>query len=258
MRSALGLLFLLALFARAAEPPLPTPKGFVTDTAGVLDAATQRRITDLAEELRAKTGAEIAVVTVPTTAPLDDFSYALKLFDAWRPGRKREDTGVLLLLAVQDRKLRVMTGYGIEGVLPDGLVGEIQDRAIVPELRAGRIGEGIWRGVAELATRIAASHGVQLTGVPPPSNAPPPQQGPPLLGLLLLLLVIAIMIYRARNPPRSRFRGGGPGIFFPGGFGGGGFGGGDLGGWGGGGGGFGGFGGFGGGGTGGGGAGRSW
>src|SRR5438046_8865930 len=157
---ALGLLLVLALPALAAEPRIPAPEGFVTDRAGVIPPATRGRLTALLEELKQKTGAEIAVVIVPTTAPLDDFTYAMRIADAWKPGRKREDTGIDLLGAAQDRKLRILTGYGIEGILPDGVVGEIEDREIVPAFRAGRMDEGSRRGVVPLAGRIAADRGV--------------------------------------------------------------------------------------------------
>src|SRR5262249_56605870 len=131
--------------ARADEPAIPTPHGFVTDLAGVLPADVTTRLTALLTELQAKTGAEIAVLTVRTTAPLDDFTYAMRVVDAWRPGRKREDTGLLVLVAVKDRKLRVLTGYGLEGILPDGLVGQIEDEAMLPAFRTGRMDEGIER-----------------------------------------------------------------------------------------------------------------
>jgi uncharacterized protein len=232
----------LALVA-ASEPPIPRPDGFVTDRAGVIDAATRTRLTGLLEELRAKTGAEIAIVTVDSTQPLDDFTYAMRVADAWKPGRKKDDNGVVFLLAVQDRKLRILTGYGLEGILPDGLIGEIEDREIVPALKAGRIPEAIWNGTAELARRIAADRGVTLTGVPPRRPSPEPDALPGWVVFLLLLVVLFLVLYQARHP--SRFRGGGP---YLGGFGGGGFGGYSGGG----------SGGFGGGGFGGGGAGRSW
>src|SRR5438876_11007420 len=112
MRSGLALalgLLALALPALAAEPRIPAPEGFVTDRAGVIPPATRERLTALLEELRHKTGAEIAVVTVPTTVPLDDFTYALGIAEAWKPGRKREDTGVVFLIAVNDRELRILT-----------------------------------------------------------------------------------------------------------------------------------------------------
>ena len=241
------------LAAAVAAQEIPAPQGFVTDRAGVIDAPTRAKIEALALELQQKTGAEIAVLTVNTTEPLDDFTYAMKVADAWKVGKKGEDTGVLVLVAVGDRKVRVVTGYGVEGVLPDGLVGSIQDAEMVPEFRAGRMGEGIWRGVAQMAQRIAADRGVSLTGVPAPRRpGPPPPQQIPLWVILLVFLFLMIVAAQAN---KRGFRGGrgGP-IIFPGGFGGGG-GGGGFGGFGGGGGG---FGGFGGGGFGGGGAGRSW
>jgi uncharacterized protein len=241
----------LALSAGAADPPLPAPRGFVTDLAHVIPAATAARITALATELRDKTGAEIAVLTVDTTAPLDDFTYALRIAEAWKPGRKGEDTGVVFLVAVKDRKVRILVGYGLEGILPDGLVGEIRDREIVPAFRAGDIGGGVWRGVVALATRIAAARGARLDGMPAPEPAGQPQSGG-LLFLVIVIVIIAVMVYLTTFAPGIRSRGRGYGGY--GGFGGfGGFGGGF-----GGGGGGGGFGGFGGGSFGGGGAGGSW
>ena len=236
--------------AVAADPPIPTPQGFVNDLAGILPPATQTRLTRLLEELRAKTGAEIAVLTVDTTAPLDDFSYAMRVAEAWKPGRKRDDTGIVFLVAVRDRKLRILTGYGLEGILPDGLIGAIEDEEIVPAFRAGRMDEGIERGVRALASRIAADRGVTLTGVPPPRPRPaPPNPWITAIVLAGLLVFVLLMLYGASQQPRLRR---GRSVFpipFPGPFGGGG------GGFGGGGGG---FDGFGGGGFGGGGAGRSW
>ena len=241
----------IALATAALAQTIPAPTGFVTDTAGVLRAETRTRMTRLIEELQQKTGSEIAVLTVDSTAPLDDFSYAMKVADTWKPGRKRDDTGVLVLLAVKDRKLRILTGYGVEGVLPDGLVGEIQDREMVPAFREGNVDDGMWRGVAALAAQIAADKGVTLTGVPAPRRPASPRGPPGWIVLLFVVDIIIVLIASSQGGPRGGFRRG-PGVFFPGaGFPGGGF----PGGWGGGGGGWGGYGG----GTfGGGGSGRSW
>ena len=244
---ALGLLLTFAGLGLGAGPRIPAPEGFVTDRAGVIPPATRERLTALLEELRHKTGAEIAVVTVPTTAPLDDFTYALGIAEAWKPGRKREDTGVVFLVAVNDRKLRILTGYGLEGILPDGLVGEIEDREIVPAFRAGQMDEGIWRGVVALAGRIADARGVELSGatshrVEPPGSAPGVDAIPLVLLVVILIFVGLVLAYG--GGPRSLY--GRRGGFYSGGFGGG-FGGGG-----------GGFGGFGGGSFGGGGAGRGW
>jgi uncharacterized protein len=254
VRDALAILAALLLAVAAAAQQIPAPQGFVTDTAGVIDAPTEAKIDALALELQQKTGAEIAVLTVDSTEPLDDFTYAMQVADTWKVGKKGDDSGLLVLVAVQDRTVRVVTGYGVEGVLPDGLVGNIQDREMVPEFRAGRMGEGIWRGVAAMAQRIAVDRGATLTGVPAPRQAREPQPVQIPLWVILLVVVLAMIVMAQMN--RRGFRGGGSGpVIVPGGFGGGRRGGGDFGGFGGGGGG---FGGFGGGGFGGGGAGRSW
>jgi uncharacterized protein len=237
--------------ARAVDPPIPAPQGFVTDLAGVIPPDVKQRITRVAEGVKAKTGSEIAVLTVPTTAPLDDFTYGMRVADAWKVGARGQDTGVLILLVTNDRKLRIFTGYGVEGILPDGLVGAIQDQEIIPSFKAGRLDEGLERGVTAIAQRILAAG----EGRPVPAEG----QGidiPPWVLLLLILLLFLFLSWLGR-----RFSGGGRGggSFGRGGgyYGGypGGFGGGFPGGFGGGGGG---FGGFGGGSFGGGGAGRSW
>lgn len=250
------LLLLLLCAAPLRAQPIPAPRGFVTDLAGVIDAPTETRISNLITELQQKTGGEIAVLTVNTTAPLDDFDYAMRVADQWKIGKKGEDSGVLMVVAVQDRKIRVLTGYGVEGILPDGLVGAIQDQEMLPSFRAGNLGEGIWRGVGAIAQRMAAARGVTLSGAPAPRARAAPAAGIPLWVILLVLLLAFVVMSQMGGGPRGRFRRGrgGP-VFMPGGFGGGGRGGGGFGGFGGGGGG---FGGFGGGGFGGGGAGRSW
>jgi uncharacterized protein len=242
---ALVLLAALAV-AGAAAAQIAPPTGFVNDRAGVIDAATANKLTLLLQELQQKTGAEIAVLTVDSTTPLDDFSYAMQVAEAWKMGRKGEDTGILVLVAVKDRKSRVLVGYGLEGILPDGLVGEIQRREMVPEFREGRYGEGLWRGVGAIANRIAADRGVSLTGAPAPRATYAPERQPLPWWVIILFIAFILLMASQRRGGGSGFgrrRGGGP-IIFPGGFGGGGGrGGGGFGGFGGGGGGFGGFGG---------------
>lgn len=208
------------------------------------------RISQLADTLQRRTGAELAVLTVRSTQPLDDFTYAMRVAERWGVGKRGDDSGVLLLVATDDRKIRIVTGYGLEGVLPDGLVGAIQDEEMLPSFRAGRIDDGIWRGVVAIAGRIAESRGVTLEGIPAPRQRLPQPERVPLPGwalLLLILLVCVAIMVSARMPRGGRGFGRFPGGFSGGGGGFGGFGGRS-----------GGFGGFGGGRFGGGGAGRSW
>lgn len=246
-------LWLLPVPTTGEAPAIPPPQGLVSDFAGVIDHATRRQLTHLLEELRAKTGAEIAVVTVKTTQPLTTFEYAMRIAEAWQPGEKGKDNGVVFLVAVQDRQMFIATGYGVEGVLPDGRVGEIQDDYILPYFRKGDYARGILTGTHVMAHLIAQEYGVQLTGSQiPPAQPRVDRDAPSAFDLFLFSLVVIALLVAAftgtRRSRYSRFRGG---PYYPIGFGGGGFGGGF-------GGGGGGFGGFGGGRFGGGGAGRSW
>jgi uncharacterized protein len=247
---------LMAVGVAAAPAPLPSPIGLVSDFAGVIDSATEQRLTARLTELKQKTGAEIAVVTLPTTQPDPVPERAVRLAEAWKPGDRDKDNGVLFLVAVEDREMFIATGYGIEGALPDGLVGEIRDRTIVPKFREGNLAAGIEAGVDRMAAIIAREYGVELTGAPSPDGPEPRRfSNADLIILVIILLVIfGPYLFGWNGPPgaqggmrRRRSWDVGPPMW-GGTFGGGGFGGSGGGG----------FGGFGGGSFGGGGAGGKW
>lgn len=253
----------------AAEPIASLrPSNYVNDFAGVLDAATQARLNDLCQQVEQKAHAQIAVVTVKTLDGQDEASYALALYQKWGIGAKKTNRGVLILLAIQDRKRFIQVGYGLEPILPDGKVGGF-GREAVPLLRSGDYAGAVTLMTARVASVIAQDAGVTLDNQPrlvAPRQRPAPSGGPGVVILVVFLLFfIVIPIVRAIFRGGGGPRGGGGGLGFllgmllgSGGFGrGGGYGGGGFGGFGGGGGG-GGFGGFGGGSTGGGGAGGSW
>jgi uncharacterized protein len=240
---ALSLLLSVAHVAAAGvEPTVPAPRGYVSDYVGVIDAPTARYLEGLVDELKQKTGAEIAVVVVNSTAPLTAFDYAMKVAEAWKPGGKGKDTGIVFLVAVKDHQMFVLTGYGLEGILPDGKVGEIRDRLVRPAFRQGDYSGGIRAATEEMAAIIARGTGVQLQGARPLPPAQRPRSSI-VSGLLPILLLIIFVLLVFRFPLLPFFMGmGGPRGGFGGGFGGGG----------------GGFGGFGGGSFGGGGAGGDW
>jgi uncharacterized protein len=137
--------------------------GFVNDFAGVVDSGSKDRIEGVAEALKAKTGVEIAVVTVQTIEPYGSVEeYAIDLATEWGIGKADEDTGILMLLSMQERQVRLEVGYGLEGIIPDGLAGEIIDRSMLPDLRAGNYGTGLLRGVEAAAGLIAREYDVDL------------------------------------------------------------------------------------------------
>jgi uncharacterized protein len=129
---SLVLLLLLGLPA-GAQAPLPAPQeGRVHDFAQVLEPATTAQLNALAAEVEQRTTAELAVVVVHTTAPLTPKEYVTALFHHWGVGKRGSDNGVMVLLAIHERRVEIETGYGVEGMLPDGAVGEIIRTAMSP------------------------------------------------------------------------------------------------------------------------------
>jgi uncharacterized protein len=255
-------LLVLPVLVLAASVAIPAPAGPVTDLVGILDQDSRRHLSQLILDVRERTTAEIAVLIVPSTAPDSIEDYSIAVFDRWKIGQRGKDNGLLFLVAVQDRRMRITTGYGLEGILPDGKVGEIRDRVIVPAFRAGRYAEGILRGTNALAAVMLGQAGA-VGGERQPSAQGARHKSGFASGStgILLAVFILLMLFAAglsamdrRTALGARGRGytrRGGGFWGPWWFGGGS--GGSGGGFGGGG-----FGGFGGGGSGGGGAGGSW
>ena len=150
---ALALALGLALPAAAAMPETPT--GFVSDFAGVLGEPARSELNDLLDKTEKKTSAEIAVVTVPSLDGRDIDGYASDLFAKWHIGKEGKDNGVLLLVAPNERKVRIEVGYGLEPVLPDGLAGEIIREQIVPAFKRGDFEGGIRAGTERIAEIVS-------------------------------------------------------------------------------------------------------
>jgi uncharacterized protein len=172
---ALLIFFLAAISPAQAERPFPKPEGLVNDFAGVISPTYRKKIAALTGALLQKTGVPIVVVTMPDIGGAEYNDYANRLYSAWGIGKKGEDKGVLIFVAVKERKMRIETGYGVEGILPDGLVGEIRDRYMVPLLKQNKFGEGLYAGAAAVARVIAKASGIKLS-VQAPKN--PPRNGP--------------------------------------------------------------------------------
>ncbi len=164
----LALLAALAPAPRAAaagardEPAIPAPAGHVNDLAGMMPEGARAKLEAFLDQLKRKTGAEFAVLTVRTTAPLDPAEYKVRVFERWKPGQRGQDNGLLLLVAGQERKIWFETGYGLEGTLPDGLQARIIREEMAPRFRAGDYAGGITAAVLRAAARIAREKGVTL------------------------------------------------------------------------------------------------
>ena len=265
----------------AAQLSLPQPVGFVNDFADVIPPAQEQQIDRVIQEVRAKSGGEIAVVTLPSLEGRGRDEVALQILREWGVGAStgagdpRNNTGTVILVAIAERQSRIELGFGTNTFITAGEAGRFQDEYMLPAFREGDYGTGILLGVTAVAQEYAQQFGFELTGDIPELPSPrTSDEGPPLLLIFIIIIILFFLISSRGGKGGGKGGGGGRGgkrrrrmpIIVPvpmggrGGFGGGGFGGGGFGGGGFGGGGFGGggFGGFGGGMGGGGGAGRGW
>ena len=146
--------------AVAAQPPptLPSPTGRVNDFANVLSDSTERELDSLLSTLERETTAEVAVATVSSLEGMPLEEYANRLFNAWGVGQRGKDNGVLVLVAPSSREMRIEVGYGLEGVLPDGLSGQIIRQQFVPAFAKGDYEGGVAAGVTRVAEIVRRNH----------------------------------------------------------------------------------------------------
>ena len=141
---ALLMCWALAAFADVAVPPL---SGRVVDQTATLSADDIAALTQKLRDLQARKGSQIAVLIVPTTEPETIEQYSIRVAEAWKIGRRRIDDGALVLVAKNDRKIRIEVGYGLEGALNDATARRIIDEIITPRFRSGDIAGGISAGI---------------------------------------------------------------------------------------------------------------
>lgn len=151
----LSLVLLLALANGAlAKITVPSLKSHVTDLTETLSSMEISRLEQQLTDFEAKKGSQIALLIIPTTQPETIEQYSIRVAEVWKLGRKGIDDGVLLLVAKNDRTLRIETGYGLEGVLPDALARRIIDEIIVPKFRQGHFFGGLQAGVEQIISII--------------------------------------------------------------------------------------------------------
>jgi uncharacterized protein len=186
-------LFLLALglaWAQAAVPPLT---GRVVDQTGTLSREQQAGLERTLQEFEARKGSQLAVLLVATTAPEPIEQYALRVGEQWKIGRKKVDDGAILVVAKDDRALRIEVGYGLEGVLNDATAKRIISEVIVPRFREGDFYVGINAGLDRMMRVIDGEP------LPAPAKSQPRVQGETfqMLPVLLILALVGGSILRA-------------------------------------------------------------
>ncbi|MBC8431053.1 MAG: TPM domain-containing protein [Desulfobacterales bacterium] len=253
--ACLATLFVCFVFASASHSvSVPEkPDKYVVDLAGIVDTTVENRLNGYLQELEQKTTAQFVILTINSLEGESIEDVAINIaHDKWKLGSKEKDNGLLLMISVKDKKYRIEVGYGLEGILPDSLVGSIGRKFIIPFFRKGDYSGGIYAASLAMANEIAADAGIKITGMPQVERRARPaakDQPASLAGTIMTIVVLLIMLLLFIKNPRlflffllassmggrrgyggGGFGGGGFGSF--GGGGGGGFGGGGAtGGW---------------------------
>jgi len=189
--SASSLLFVAALAAaQVAVPPL---KARVNDLTGTLSEQQRAALEQTLAEFEARKGAQIAVLLVPTTRPEPVQSFAVRVQESWKLGRKGVDDGVLLAIAKDDRELHIEVGYGLEGPLPDAIAKRIIEEEIVPRFKQGDFYGGIRAGTDRIMRVIEG----EALPAPPRGMQKPGSRGLDLIVPFLFFVVVFGGVLRA-------------------------------------------------------------
>ena len=166
-------------------PPIPPLSQRVTDATGTLSAADAQALSAKLAAWEQATGNQLAVLIVPSTQPEPIEAYGIRVADAWKIGRKGKDNGAVLIVAKDDKKLRIEVGYGLEGVLTDVTAKRIIADTIAPAFRQGRFAQGIDAGVDRIIAVV--NQGEPLAARP---AAKPASRDFPLEMILIVVFVV--------------------------------------------------------------------
>ena len=223
---------LAGLACARAEVAVPPLKARVTDLTGTLSGTQQQDLERRLREFESRKGSQIAVLMLPSTQPETIEEYSIRVADAWKIGRSKIDDGVILVIAKNDRKLRVEVGRGLEGAIPDAVAKRVVSDVITPHFRSGDFYGGVAAGTGALMKLIEGE----------PLPAPPAASGAfdhgfdlltiaVLMAALLIFGFVGVLFALAAGSPRSRgWSSGSRGGWSTGGWSGGDFGGGGFGG----------------------------
>jgi uncharacterized protein len=184
IRALILFLVAVAAWAQVAVPPYSAP---VVDLTRTLTREQQAALSRMLQDFEARKGSQIAVLLVPTTRPEEIEQYSIRVAEQWKAGRKNVDDGAIVVVAKDDRAVRIEVGYGLEGALPDAIANRIIREAILPRFREGDFYGGITAGVDRM---IRVIDGEPL----PAPEAPRPQVGGGIGQSLPILLVAALFV----------------------------------------------------------------
>ena len=206
--AGLTALFALAPQAFAADPTFPTLTGRVVDQAGILEPTAEAGITAKLAQLEAETGDQFVVVTLNSLQGYEIEDYGYRLGRQWGIGQAENDSGVLLIVAPQDRKVRLEVGYGLEPVLTDAMSSHIIQREILPPFRDGAYERGITAGVDAVITQLKLdpAEAQARAAAVVQTDAEAPIFPAAIIGLIFIFFFLSLLarVGRKARPVRGR------------------------------------------------------
>ncbi len=201
--TAMAITLAAVSFSHAIDVPR-RPANYVVDLADIIDSPVERNLNLYLKELELKTTAQFIILTIPSLegGSIEDFAIEVA-HNKWKLGQKGKDNGVLLVVSTGDKKYRIEVGYGLEGPLPDSLVGSIARNRLVPFFRKGEFSQGIYSAALVIAGEIAKEAGIEISGMPQ-TQAPvrsvkrrKPGKFDMIISLIILVFMVILFI---RNP----------------------------------------------------------
>ncbi len=183
----------------------PTSDFYVNDYANLLSTEVKNYIIETNTKLENATGAQIVVVTIQSLEGESLEEYATELFRSFGIGDKDKNNGVLLLLALEERKFRIEVGYGLEGALPDGKTGRIQDEYIIPYLKENNWDDGIKNGYSKILEVVSEEYNIDVGAMEAEAAE---EQTNTVEIILYLVIFVIILSFIIRNPHIGIFWGG--------------------------------------------------
>jgi uncharacterized protein len=193
---------LLAACLAAADIAIPPLKARVTDLTSTLSPAEKVQLEQKLADLEALKGSQVAVLILPSTQPETIEQYSIRVADAWKLGRKGVDDGALLVVAKQDRAVRIEVGYGLEGVLPDAIAKRIVEETIIPQFRQGNFAAGINAGTDQIIRVIEGE-----TLPPPKARRGAAAESGGFLDNLIFIFIILLIAGKVLQSLFGRFVG---------------------------------------------------
>ncbi len=193
-RAAAGLVLLLAAVLVRADVAVPPLSGRVIDLTGTLSGGAVAGIEAKLADLEAKKGSQVAVLMLPSTQPEEIEQYGIRVAEAWKLGRKGVDDGAILIVAKDDRRVRIEVGYGLEGALPDAIASRIIAETVTPRFKLGDYDGGVEAGIDQIISVV--------NGEPLPE---PDKKWEHRGGLSNLLPLLLVVVFVASGVLRSLF-----------------------------------------------------